>query len=307
MDNSLIALLVAIGGAGAAYFVVSYFMTRASYRKVAQSKIQLAYLAIEEAERAGAPSIRERLTSRLVIAGWYGGLAPIISAVGFLYAICVVAMQVLGLNQILGLVVGIPVCIATVALVVVRVSMKRQIAFQRQLMPALGMLASQIEAGNGAERALEQILPSLEDPLGAELQNALASTVTMELVPALSAIGKRYPSRAFTLFLATLEVDQTQGGELAPALREASSMLQRQFELSEEAQAEVAQAKIEFYIVGGIVGGIAVAMLSADDPIIRDAYTSVPGIVGLVVGFGLAGIGIFRAMRLLRIAKEGGA
>lgn len=307
MDQGMISIMVAIAGAAAAYFLVQYVLTRATYKKVAKSRIQLAYMAIEEAEQSAEVSLRERLAGRLALAGWYGGFAPILTSVGFLYAISVVGMYVVGFNQVLGAIVGVPACAALVSLVVMRITSRRRIMFQRQLMPALGMLASQIEAGNGAERALEQILPSLEDPLGAELEAALASTITVELVPALAQIGARYPSRAFTLFLAALEVDRLQGGSLAPALREASAMLQRQFELAEEAQAEVAQAKMEFYIVAGIVAMIAAAMLTSDDDVIRGAYTSPSGIVAVGIGFLLALWGIYRALRVLRLAKEGGS
>ena len=201
----------------------------------------------------------------------------------------------------------LPLCVGVVFLVVSRVASRRQLAFQRQLMPALGMLAAQIEAGNGAERALEQILPALEDPLGAELAAALSSTVTMELVPALEEVARRYPSRAFTLFLAALEVDRLQGGALAPALREASAMLQRQFELSQEAQAEVSQAKMEFYAVGGIVGIIAMTLLSSGDPNVRGAYFSSTGLLGIGVAAVLVLTGIWRASRILKIAKGGGS
>lgn len=306
MDRGLTTLLVALTIGGASYFAVSYVLTKLSYRRVTKSRLQLAYLAIEEAERGGGTSIQERLASRLVIAGWYGGLAPIVTASAFLYALCVLGMYVVGFNQILGIIVAVPACIGAVSIIVIRVSTRRQLAFQRQLMPALAMLASQIEAGNGAERALEQILPSLEDPLGAELHSALAATVTMELVPSLQEVSRRYPSRAFTLFLAALEVDRLQGGALAPALREASSMLQRQFELSQEAQAEVSQAKVEFYTVGGIIGMIAATLMSSNDPSIQDAYFSTVGLVALGLGFGLAGLGVWRAMRILREAKGGG-
>lgn len=306
MDRGLMTLLVALAVGGAAYFAVSFLLTKISYRRVTKSRLQLAYLAIEEAERGSGPSLRERIADRLVIAGWYGGLPPIVLAASFLYALCVLGMYVVGFNQIVGVVVAVPACVGVVSIIVIRVSTKRQLAFQRQLMPALGMLASQIEAGNGAERALEQILPSLEDPLGAELHAALAATVTMELVPSLQEVARRYPSRAFTLFLAALEVDRLQGGALAPALREASSMLQRQFELSQEAQAEVSQAKVEFYTVGGIILMIAATLLSSDDPSIKDAYYSPTGFVALGIGFGLAGIGVWRAMRILREAKGGG-
>jgi tight adherence protein B len=303
MDNRLIQLILAVACAGSAYFVIGYVLTRAQYKKLAESKVQLAYLAIEEGERSRRLSLRSRANARLRRAGWEGGAAPIIAAVGFLYAVVVLVMFALGLPEILGLVVGLPACVAVVQVIIRQIVYRRRLTFQRQLMPALSMLAAQIESGNGAERALEQILPSLEDPLGAELQRALRSTVTQELVPALATIGERYPSRAFSLFLAALEVDRIQGGSLAPALREASAMLERQFELVEEAQAELSQAKMEFFVVAGIIAMIAAFMLGQDNPTIRGAYTSTVGLVAVGTGAVLFVIGIWRAMRLLRSVK----
>lgn len=307
MDSGLITLLLAVSIGGAAYFAVSYVMTQIAYKKVSQSKIKMAYLAIEEAERSKEKGLYEQIVDRLRIAGWSGGLAPIVTAVGCLYAVCVLAMYIVGANQVVGVVLGIPVCTGVVMLIVLRISLRRQLAFQRQLMPALSMLAAQIETGTGAERALEQILPSLEDPLGDELHAALAATVTVELVEALEDVGRRYPSRAFSLFLAALEVDRLQGGSLGPALREASSMLQRQFELMQEAQAEISQAKMEFYGVLGIVAFIALPLLSSSDPSMRAAYYSPTGLGMLMVAGLLAGTGVWRASRIFRLARRGTA
>jgi len=303
MDSGLTALLLAAAVGASAYFLVSYALTRVSYRKM--SRIDLAYMAIREAEAKQGFNLKDRLVERLRLAGWSGGLAPIVTATGFLYAACVMIVSVVGVNQNLAIILGVPLCFGMVALVVLRISLKRQVAFQRQLMPALSMLAAQIESGNGAERSLEQILPSLEDPLGEELHNALAATVTMDLVAALRETARRYPSRAFMLFLAALEIDQMQGGALAPALREASMMLQRQFELMQEAQAELAQAKMEFYGVLGIVSLIIIPLLTSDDQTVRSAYYSPTGIAVLLVAGLLAAAGIWRAMRIFGQAKRG--
>lgn len=306
MDNRLIAIILAIACAGSVYFVVQYLLTRHQYKKLAESKVQLAYLAIEEGARQGRVGIRDSIDLRLRRAGWVGGLAPVLISVGFLYAVCVLVLTTLGIPDIAGVVLGLPTCLLLIQLIVGQITERRKLAFQRQLMPALSMLAAQIEAGNGAERALEQILPSLEDPLGAEMQRALSATVTQELVPALTTIAERYPSRAFSLFLAALEVDRLQGGSLAPALREASAMLERQFELAEEAQAELSQSKMEFFVVTAIIAGIAAFMLGQDNPTIRDAYTSPVGLVAVGGGMVLFVTGIWRAMRLLRSAKGAG-
>lgn len=303
MSSRLISIVLALACAGSMYFVVQYLLTRHQYKKLAESKVQLAYLAIEEGSRPRRRSLRAVLDARLRAAGWEGGPAPVLVSVGFLYAVCVLVISMLGLPDVAGVVIGLPACVLLLQLIVGQITTRRRLLFQRQLMPALSMLAAQIEAGNGAERALEQILPSLEDPLGIELQRALQSTVTQELVPALAAIAHRYPSRSFALFLAALEVDRLQGGSLAPALREASAMLERQFELAEEAQAELSQAKMEFFVVTGIIAGIAAFMLNQDNPTIRGAYTGPVGLIAVGTGMALFAIGIWRALRLLRSVK----
>lgn len=303
MDSGLITLLLAATVGASAYFLVSYALTKAAYRKV--SRIDIAYQVIQDAEYKQRRPIKDRLVGRLRLAGWSGGIAPIVTAVGFLYVTCVLAITIVGANQGLATIMGLPACIGIVYLAVLRISMKRQMLFQRQLMPALAMLAAQIEAGNGAERAIEQILPSLEDPLGEELHNALEATVTLDLVDALGEIGKRYPSRAFMLFLAALEIDQMQGGALAPALREAASMLQRQFELMQEAKAELAQAKMEFYGVFGIISLISIPLLTSDDPTVRSAYYSPTGLTVLFMASLLAATGVWRALLIFRKANRG--
>jgi Flp pilus assembly protein TadB len=303
MDSGLITLLLAAAVGASAYFLVSYALTRASYRKL--SRIDLAYMAIRDAEATQGFNIKERLVTRLRLVGWSGGLAPVVTATGLLYAVCTLAVLITGVNQSLAALVGVPLCMGVVYIVMLKISLKRQVSFQRQLMPALSMLAAQIESGNGAERALEQIIPALEDPLGGELHNALSATVTMDLVAALREVGRRYPSRAFMLFLAALEIDQIQGGALAPALREASSMLQRQFELMQESQAELAQAKMEFYGVLGIIMFITIPLLTSSDPTIQSAYYSPMGIVMLALAALLAAAGFWRAMLIFRKTKRG--
>lgn len=307
MGTTLTTLLLALAVGTSAYFLVSYALTKVSYRKVARSRVLMAQMVIAEAEQRRDLKLLDRLTGRIRLAGWTGGLAPIVTAVGFLYAVCVLLVSLTGINEVVGVVLGIPICIGVVSLVVMRIAFRRQSAFQRQLMPALAMLAAQIETGSGAERALESILPSLEDPLGEELNAALAATVTMELVESLKEVEKHYPSRAFTLFLAALEIDRLQGGSLAPALREAASMLERQFELTQEAQAELSQAKSEFYGVIVILSLVALPLLTSGDPTIRSAYFSPTGLTALTFVGILAGLGVLRASKIFKMAKRGSA
>jgi Flp pilus assembly protein TadB len=308
MDRPVILLLLAIAVAGVAFFVVSYVLSLVELRKIRGSRLETKRLDdIEGEEAAARRPVRERVRGPLADAGWNGGMGPVLVAGAFLYAVCVLVLSAIGVPDLVGLALGLPASFGAATLAAMRIGARRQILFQRQLMFALSDIAARLQGGAGAKRALDQVVPNLENPLGAELEQALDSTQGQSLVDALQKVEERYPSRAFTLFITALEIDEKQGGQLAPALREASAMLQRQFELAEEAQAELAQAKMEFFVVAAIVGLIVVTMFTGSDDATRSVYFSFIGLIAVGFGFGNAAIGFLRAFRLFAKAREGQA
>jgi Flp pilus assembly protein TadB len=304
VDNKLILFLISLGGGGVAYFTMMYLLYRVSMRSATAVERHANAVAEARAAEERVP-FKTRAVGRLAQAGWYGTLTPILMASGFLYAVVVLAFIVVDLPSLFAAVIGLPASVGLVVLITGRIAARRRRLFQAQLMQALTMLAAQIEAGNGPQRALEQILPSLDDPLGAEMTAALNATVaTKDLGEAMRPLALRYPSRAMTLFLAALEIDRLRGGSLAPTLRQAAEVLAKQFELAEETNSEISQAKSEFYTIIGIVSLMAFSLLTGSDANARDAYTSPAGLTVLIIALSNFAFGIWRGLRVF--TKVGG-
>lgn len=300
------SLLAALAGGGAVYFLVSWVLAR---RRLANmTATERVAIAFDETRRnrETADTWYQRVQQRLSQAGWSGSLAPILLGGGFFYAALVLVFELFGFPEWLGLVGGLPAVFGAAYLLALRHRQHQRRLFQHQLARALTMLASQIEAGHGSQRALEQIVGALDDPFRLEIERALkVAVITKDLPQALRDIETRYPSRAFTIFRAALEIDQQQGGSLAPAFRQAAAMLEKQFELEEEADAEIAQTKTEFYAIVGIIAFIGLTLVGSSDPTIRASYTTPVGMVALGLGTANFAVGIWRALRMFARAREG--
>ena len=301
----IILVPLALAAGAFFYFTISYLSSRRSWRTA--TKIQRWNAQIEETQsREAKAKPSERVLAWAADKGWEGDLLPLVMVASFVYAAFTLVLFAFGITTILAALAAVPLSLFT-GWVSVRVSVeRRRQKFRRQLLQALNLMASQIESGSGPQRALEQIVSQLEDPIGLEFSNALAQTVaTKDLIGALTELEVHYPSRAFAMFIAALEMDRQQGGSLAPALRQAAKMLSLEFELTEEAQAEVSQTRAEFFIVSSIIGGICVVLFASarSNPASLAAYTSPTDMA--IIGAFIANFawGCYRVLRLLNKAK----
>lgn len=305
MPDTVRYLLLAVSSAALTFVVVTYAQARLRLRNL--TRVERVRLAMEEqlAER-DRPSPTARVRGLLAKAGWEDGMTPPLLVFGFAYVSVAVVLMMLGVPELVGLAVGLPATAGLVAAYTVRRASRRQVEFQRQLLQALRMLVTQVESGSGPQRALEQVVGAVDDPLSSELAKALAETVaTKDLVRAMKGVEERFPSRAMSLFVAALEVDRIQGGALTPALRQASELLQRQFELAEEAAAELSQARAEFWALVGVIAFIAVSQIAGADPTTRSSYLSPVGLALIGAGTANALVGVWRALAVFRRVKGG--
>lgn len=300
--NSLVVIAAMCAG-GSAYYAYGWYTARKALRSL--TAIERANALIEEAKRKDAkPGLKQRLENELVRRGWKGDLALVLGGVTMLYVLISLVLRLFGLGGIAGAVVGLPISVGVVLMGLGSATTRRRRAFNHQLLQALTLLAGQIEGGNGPRRALELIIPSLQDPLRSELIGVMDATVASKnLVGALKDLLVRYPSRALSMFISALEIDEATGGRIEPALRQAADTLQRDFELSAEALAELSQTKAEFIVVVGIIGMVAVSMVTGGDATTKATYTTP---VAIAVLLGLAawfGFGIIRFLRILKKAR----
>jgi len=290
---------------GATFFLLAWVKELREFRsmnRLEQLSAQIEY----ERRLLDKETVSDRVDKLTITWGLQGLWGTSLGIVTVLYLGLAAVLALLGVSDILGAFLSLPVAVAT-GLMVMRSSRQREeIRFRRQLLQAFGIIASQIEAGDSINRALDKTVLMVEDPLRREMANALAGLVgTSSLTSVLRPVAQKYPSKAMDLFLAALEIDETMGAKLAPTLRQAQASLERQFDLAAEATAEISQARSEFIGISVVLAMVALGMFYAAEGVARDAYLSPLGIAllgGTVLNYIF---GVLRTLRIFSKAKRG--
>ncbi len=299
--NDMTMFFAALAAAGAAYFAVQWLQATRELAK--RSDLERRRAAIEHANRERV-QVRTRIRAFAAKNGWSGDLTVVGIALIFLYCLVIAALSLISVSGWLAPILGLPVSAFVVAWGVSSTAHRRRTAFNSQLIQALDLLVTQLQAGTSAALALERIVPNLPDPLRTEFDQALVrKRANMELSTAVSEVADRYPSRAMAMLVAALRIDEQRGAKMAPALEQAAHTVRREFELRSESDAEVAQERMQFFAIVGIVGGIVLYSFTSSSDFQREALVSPTGLA--IVGLGAANFvfGIFRVLRMLQKAK----
>lgn len=299
----IVGLLAALATAGTIYFTAQYLESKRLFKTM--TNIERANAQIEEERIVRSKlSILEKIQKYLKDRGYEGDWTPIILAITLLYLLSAVGLTIAGVSTWIGSVLALPAAIAIALAALGTVKRRRRKLFQVQLMQAFGLIATQIEGGDGAKRAIEKTVALVEDPLRSELTKSLNTLVgSASLVTALKDLETRYPSRPMSLFIAAVEIDDKVGTRLAPALRTAQTSLERDFELTAEANAEISQARGEFYAITAIIAFIAISLIGGAEGISKEVYTSLAGMIVIGVAAANYVFGIIRSFKIFRVAQ----
>jgi tight adherence protein B len=282
---------------------VRYLQMRSGYK--AMSPIEQRYAEINQVrESSGRLTWRDKIRGELRRIGLGDDLFPFFAAAGFLYLCAVVPLRFTGLPQVATFIGALPLsCAIAWTLVTVR-SQRRRAACNKLLVDLRELVTGQVQGGVGAERALMIVVPQMPEPIREEMARALASgQAGKDLVGSMRELAGRYPSRAFDMFIAAMEIDRAEGQAIGPALRQASDMLRRDFALAAEARAEISQTKFEFLAVAGLVIALCLYLVLGGSSETRDAFRTMGGVIALTLaGVNLAGGG-FRFFRMMAKIK----
>ena len=302
--NTLFRFVAAIAAGGAVFAVyqaVIYLLLRMRAPKV----------ALAQADMAAAPNpfsrttIKRRVTHALAVRGYRGNLAPVVLVALFVIALVAVVLNVLGITGIFAAVGAVLGSIALVWVASGVVMGRRKAAFDRQLLQAISMLVGQVESGSSVDKGLRVVANASAEPLRSEFLAADATaSATRNLPAAIAQIHDRYPSRALKLFITAIVMTDKEGAAVAPALRNAANILRKDFELSSEARAEVAQSRYEYYGILAIIGFIAWMMVFGNEAT-SEAYRTPMGVIAIIVGVSWMGFGALRISGMLRRAERG--
>jgi tight adherence protein B len=296
LTNITLALLVA----GVVFFLAQAFFSAVQRREAGKIAVVNAVIA-EQRRLAEKPTIDQRILFAAAKRGYTGTMGPLALGAAVLFLVLVIASRFLSLPAPIALLVSVGGVVGGAFGVGSWAAGKRKAAFDRQLLELLSMLAGQLESGVSIETGLERVAAASEEPLSSEMRAALQQgSANRDLVGAMRRLSYRYPSRAFDLFVAALEIDRDIGSPIEPSLREAASMLSRDFALNEETRAETGQVRAEFYgilVVMGIM--LVITINNADRTGDGNVYFTGFGAVIFALALAWIGFGILRALRLL--------
>ena len=297
--------LVALVGAGAIFFLVYWIGLKLSWRRL--TPVDQAEIVYNLSLRKERRTLSERIYGYMRRYTGVEGAGNVLAAAWLLAFTTALAVSLaFRFAPIAALFTAVTGSLVVMAVAARMITGRRVVAFERQLMNAMKLLANQLESGAGLRKAIEKVVTVVEDPLQREwvslLQQLSAGTT---LVEGMQDLYERYPSPGMRLFVAALEADAASpGGRLAPVLRSISEGLEKEFELRAEANAELAQSRYEFYgIIAGLTGvGFIIYRMGGETT--RDAFNSPLAWVVLgVLGF-WALVGVWRMNRLF--AEAGG-
>ena len=299
----LLRLALAMSVGVAVWFAIQGVVSVLTRRSAGAVALAEALIEEESRRKRQAP-LSARVRNALAARGWTGMATPLLLAAAFLWGLFSVVLLFFTGNRLLSVLLAAVGCAAVLWVVGGVVATQRKSAFDRQLVGVLSLAATQLAAGNPIQRSLQQATLTIGEPLRGELTRALdEAAATKDLIGALRQLAVRYPSRAFDLFLTALEIDRDAGGRIEPALRQAAEGLQQDFELAQEANAEISQAKIEYVGIMVIMGFIAVAMIGGTDSSVRSAYFEPVSLILLALGAANFAWGVLRAQSMFRKAS----
>jgi Flp pilus assembly protein TadB len=298
-------ILFGIAAGAAFYYLCAWWIAARELRSMTYIEVRNAQIE-EDTQLERRSSRRERIEMQLTNLGYEGDWTPLLAGVAFLYLAIGVILSIFGFGNAIGAILALPLALFGAIAALISAGQKRRGRFERQLLQVLTSVAGHLESGDVPQMAFQKAARLVENPLRAELEAALASRIGSDsLSGAMRGLAMRYPSKSMQLLVAALAIDDTVGARLSPALRQAQTILERQFELAAEGNAEISQAKGEFFAISGVMATIALVFIVGSGGQAREAYSSAGGITVLVIALSNYLIGVFRARGVFRKAAAG--
>ena len=235
--------------------------------------------------------------------GYFNDNASLVIGFLFLYIGISAVTSILLSNQSLSLLGSLPLTFVVVVSFKSYVVRRRREKATKQILQVLRQVITYLESGNPPVTAFNKAASLADNPLRDDLYECLNSIVgNIGLGEAMRPLLLKYPSAASRLLVAALEINDIQGSQLVPTLRQAENSAKKQSELAAEAVAEISQAKGEFIGVSVVIGLIALSLLSSTT---KAAYSGVGTSIILFLGVANYAIGVWRTLRVFNKAKRG--
>ena len=178
---------------------------------------------------------------------------------------------------------------------------RRRKAFEAQLPDALGLIASSLQAGHTALRAVQSMVEESEPPLSEEFERVVSETALGDpLVDALDRMAQRLDVEDLRMVVQAIRIQQTVGGKMADLLVTLAEFMRGREEIRREVKVLTAEGRMSAWVLGIMPVALFFAVKTMS-PGYLDPMMRAPGLFALVGAGVSVAIGIGMIMRMVRI------
>ena len=321
MPASLIALLVFVVVAAAAFGLFSIFDQRSAQARLIKDRLanerkaperapedELALLRDEQLSEIPALDSLLRRSSRITdMQKMLAQAGMSLRAGNFLgfSALAGVVATLLGYYFSKRVEVAIGALLIGFVLPYAYVSVRRNKRFEKfeELFPeAIDTLARAVRAGHAFTTALEMITNEVAEPIAGEFRQLYEEQkFGMPVRDALMNLTERVPLVDVKFFVTAVMLQRETGGNLAEILDNLSYVIRERFKIQRQVRVYTAQGRLTMALLMGMPPIIVVVMLTLNPDFIHPLFADPIGHTLLVAGIALQTVGYFVIRKIIRI------
>jgi tight adherence protein B len=206
-------------------------------------------------------------------------------------------------DQVLvGLVVLLLVPLGFVAYLDRRIRKRRQ-AFEEQLPPTLGLIASSLQAGHTLLKSIDMMVEETPPPMSEEFERVLAETrLGLPMIDALDRMADRVGVADFEWIVHAIRIQQQTGGKLADLLFTLADYMREREEVRREVRVLTAEGRFSALVLGALPFFVAL-WLQISNPGYLAPMLSGGGLLLLLLAVLMMGVGTFIITRMVKAVE----
>lgn len=174
--------------------------------------------------------------------------------------------------------------------------------FNEQLVDALLTMSNALRAGFSITQAFESVVKERRNPIAQEFGMLLQQLrVGVKMEEALKALGERVGSEDLTIMLLSIETARQTGGNLTEVFDKIAVTIRERLRIKGRINSLTAQGRLQGIVVGAMPFILFIVLTLLDPEMMRNFYTSGPGIFALVLVVVLVTLGSLVIRKIVRI------
>jgi tight adherence protein B len=180
---------------------------------------------------------------------------------------------------------------------------KRKQAFEEQLPPTLGLIASSLRAGHTLLKSIDMMVEETPPPMSEEFERVLAETrLGLPMIDALERMADRVGVADFEWIVHAIRIQQQTGGKLADLLFTLADYMREREEVRREVRVLTAEGRFSALVLGALPFLVAIWLQISNPGYFAPMLTG-GGIALLFMAVLLMGIGTFIIVQMVKAVE----